>query len=96
MAEKQEKKGMSPLAAGVIGAAAGIAVGMAAGALTDPKKREKLKASANKLKNSASNVIKKLEKNAGEMRDNAMKEGNELKEMAKEELAHAKKTLKKN
>jgi len=63
-----EKKGMDPKVAAALGAAAGLAVGAVAGALTDPKKRDKIKETAQKLQKSAQNAVKELGSKAQEMR----------------------------
>lgn len=63
------KKGMSPLAAGAIGAAIGAAVGVAAVELADEKNRAAVGKKLGDMKEEGEKVVAGIEKTATEMGD---------------------------
>lgn len=77
MVEKKTDKGIDAKSV-LLGAAAGLAVGAIAGAMTDPKKRDKVKATAQKLSKSAKKTFGKISKQAGDFKDQVVEKVDEM------------------
>jgi hypothetical protein len=81
--DKQDKKGMSPLAAGVAGAVVGVGIAVAgAVALKDEKNRAKVKGALKAVKKQANGYVDKLQKEADKHQDKAKEKVDEVKKIA--------------